>query len=292
MSFCNSRSLLHWVLFFSFTSMDLQDKTVVITGAGSGIGRALSHLLVKEGCHVALVDIDAEGLERTMAQMPNTDRRISQHVFDLSIKNNCLELPENVLKVHATIDVLINNAGISAYGKFQRLEADVFDRVMDVNFHAPVRLIRAFLPYLRKRPKALIVNMSSIFGIIAPPARSAYAASKFALRGFSQSLRLDLQNGHVKVLTVFPGGVATNIASTVGDIQGWSDHKKKRLTGQEQKLLRMSPDEVAKKVINGLKKEKHHLLIGRDARIASIVERLFPKTYWKKLQALIHRKLN
>lgn len=271
--------------------MKLRDKTVVITGAGSGIGRALCEELIRQGCHLAMVDLDAKGLEETKEGLPNTDRSVSCHVTDLSIEKNCQELPKVVLSEHPSVDILINNAGISAYGKFQRMDAEVFDRVMSVNFQAPVRLIRLFLPYLRKRPEALIVNMSSIFGIIAPPARSAYVASKFALRGFSKSLSLDLKKSNVNVLTVFPGGVATKIAARLGETQSWSDHKRDRLSRQEQKLLSMSPSYVAGKVVLGIKKGEHHLLIGRDARLASIAERIFPSSYWKKLQFLIHRKL-
>jgi short-subunit dehydrogenase len=272
--------------------MKLQDKTVVITGAGSGIGQALCHELVREGCHVAIVDRDSRGLERTMEKMPKSENRISKHIMDLTDKQSCSLLLEKILMQHPSVDVLINNAGISAFGKFQRLDECLFNKVMDLNFHAPVRLIRSFLPHLRSRPEALIVNMCSIFGYIASPARSAYVAGKFALRGFSNSLRLELEKSNVHVVTVFPVGAATNIASSAGAMQNWSTNKRNRLSGREEKLLRMSPDYVAKKVVLGIKRNRQHLLIGSDARIAFIIERIFPGSYWKKLQVLIHLKMN
>ena len=192
----------------------LRGGVAVLTGAGSGIGAALAVNLARRGMHLALVDLNPAGLEATAAQARAAGATVSTHVMDVADHAAVAALPAEVLARHGRVTALVNNAGVALGGLFTDVDADDFDWLMNINFGATVRLTRAFLPALARQAAAQVVNVSSIFGIIAPPGQTAYAASKFAVRGFSESLRHELETSGspVGVTLVHPGGVRTAIA--------------------------------------------------------------------------------
>ena len=194
--------------------MKLRGRVAVVTGAGGGIGRGIALALARRGCHLALADIDAAGLAATAAEAEAEAAgvRPSRHVVDVADRAAVAALPALVREAHGRVDVLVNNAGVALGGSFEQVSETDFDWLMAINFEAVVRMTRAFLPLLHGSDDARIVNVSSVYGLVSPPGQSAYSASKFAVRGFSNALRHELEGTRVGVTVVHPGGVATAIA--------------------------------------------------------------------------------
>jgi len=193
--------------------LDFRGKTALISGAASGIGRALAVQLAERGCALALADIRADELAATVALLPR-GHHVSTHVFDIASREAVNALPDAVLGQHAALDLLFNNAGVAVDGAFTETTETDFDWLFEINFHPSlVRVTRVFLPHLLGRPEAHIVNTASLFSLVAPAGQTHYAASKFAVRGFSDALRHELETTRVGVSVVCPGGVATKIAS-------------------------------------------------------------------------------
>lgn len=262
-------------------NINIANKTIVITGAASGIGRALAIAASLKGANLALVDVNKTALEETKTQC-NGNGKISLHLADLSLRAAIKPLFDEICAAHPSIHILVNNAGVAVAGQFSQTSENDFDWLMEINFHAVVRMTRAFLPILQRENSAQIVNISSIFGIIAPVGQSAYCASKFAVRGFSESLRHELAGSNVGVTVVHPGGIATNIANNARMPQGSgidADEAKKRFN---QKLIK-PPKEAADLIISAIENRAPRLLIGNDAKFAELLQRLFPVTYWNKM---------
>ena len=169
--------------------LNLKGRTAVVTGAAGGIGRAIATSLARRGCNLALADINDEALERTAAEIAAAPGvRISKHHLDVSDRDAVAAFPDRVTAEHTGVDVLVNNAGVALAGTFEQISETDFEWLFGINFWGVVGMTRAFLPLLHQSDDARIVNLSSIFGIIAPPGNTAYSASKFAVRGFSESL--------------------------------------------------------------------------------------------------------
>jgi NAD(P)-dependent dehydrogenase (short-subunit alcohol dehydrogenase family) len=263
--------------------MNLEGRVAVITGAGSGIGRATALSLARRGCHLALCDINESGLEQTQAQVLATDTRASTHLLDVASREAVAALPAAVFKAHGRADLLINNAGVALAGSFEQVSEADFDWLMEINFHAVVRMTRAFLPLLKASDDACIVNLSSVFGLISPPGQTAYCASKFAVRGFSNALRHELADTRVNVSVVHPGGVATAIARNARVSPAMSPQERRHRTDQADRLLRLPPEEAGEVIVRGVEKRRARILVGRDAVIISLLERLLPVSYWRVL---------
>ena len=263
--------------------MKLENRVAVITGAGGGIGRATALSLARRGCHLALADIDEAGLAETHAQALRLSVRASKHPLDVADRAAVAALPAEVLKSHNGVDLLINNAGVALGGHFDQVSETDFDWLMEINFHAVVRMTRAFLPLLRASDDARIVNISSVFGIVSPPGQSAYSASKFAVRGFSNALRHELSGTRVGVSVVHPGGVATAIARNARVAADASDEEKRQRLALAEKLLRLPPTTAAEIIVRGIEKRRARILVGRDAVFIALIERLFPVRYWSVL---------
>ncbi|TXM88765.1 SDR family NAD(P)-dependent oxidoreductase, partial [Methylobacterium sp. WL116] len=193
---------------------NLENRTALITGAASGIGRALAVGLAARGCNLALADRNVAGLEETERLIATNRVRISRHPLDVADRDAIAALPAAVEAAHGGLDVLINNAGVALGGTFEDVTEADFEWLFEINFWGVVRMTRAFLPLLRAQPEARIVNLSSLYGLIAPPGQTAYSASKFAVRGFSQALRHELAGTAIGVTVVHPGGVATSVADS------------------------------------------------------------------------------
>jgi len=260
----------------------LEGRRVLITGAGSGIGRALAIELAARGSHVALCDINAIGLQETAALAKDAGE-VSQHILDVSDAGAINALPASISAAHGGLDVLINNAGVAIGGAFEEASLEDFEWLMSVNFWGVVRMSRAFLPLLRASEDARLVNLSSIFGIIAPAGQSAYSASKFAVRGFSMALSQELEGSSVGVTIVHPGGVATNIAREAripptAD-PGKTEHRRREI----ERMLKMSPQRAALIILKGIERRNTRILVGHDAKAAALMERVAPTGYPKLL---------
>lgn len=259
------------------------DRTAVITGAASGIGAALAQGLAARGCRLALADIDREGLDRVAATLDIAPDRVSLHHLDVSDRLAISFLPDAVRAVHGGAHLLFNNAGVAVGGNFEDVSETDFDWLMSINFWGVVRMTRAFLPFLREADEAHITNISSLFGLIAPAGQTAYSASKFAVRGFSDALRHELSGSSVGVTTVHPGGIKTSIAKNARHAANADAEELAK--GQEafEKFLVMPPEQAAETILRGVARRCPRVLVGRDAHFMALVERLFPAHYWSFL---------
>ncbi len=256
-------------------------KVAIVTGAASGIGRAIAIALAGRGCHLALADINEAGLAET-ASLAGGGIRTTLHRLDVADRRAIAALPDDIAAAHGGAAILVNNAGVALGGTFAQISEQDFDWLIDVNFKGVVRLTRAFLPMLRANQQAQLVNISSIYGLIAPPGQSAYCASKFAVRGFSESLRKELlaENAPVRVTVVHPGGVRTNIAKSARIATSISEAERERGSARIERALRMPPERAGKIIVEAIARRQARVLVGADAKIASLIERVMPVSYW------------
>jgi short-subunit dehydrogenase len=267
--------------------MKLKDRVALITGAGGGIGRALALNLAERGCHLALADIDQAGLAHTARDAEASGVRVSSHALDVADREAVMRLPNAVLSAHGRVDLLINNAGVALGGEFEQVTEADFDWLMEINFHGAVRMTRVFLPHLRAGDDSRIVNISSVFGIIAPPGQCAYSASKFALRGFSNALRHELAGSNVDVSVVHPGGIATSIAKNARMPAAAPAGQIDEMMSRADRFLCMPPKRAAQIIVRGIEKNKARILVGADAKFAALLERFMPVYYWSCLRRLL-----
>jgi short-subunit dehydrogenase len=265
--------------------MEIKGRTAVITGAASGIGRAIAHSLARRGCHLALADVNEAGLEET-AQGAGAGVRITRHRLDVSDAQAIAAFPGVVRAEHSQVDLLVNNAGVALGGTFEQVAEGDFDWLMSINFFGVVRMTRAFLSMLKTSDEARIVNISSIFGIIAPPGQTAYSASKFAVRGFSEALRKELQGTSVGVSVVHPGGVATSIAKSARRSHFVPEAELAAAMANIEAKLKMPPAEAGETIVKGIEQRKPRILVGNDAKFLAMVERVAPVSYWGLLQRM------
>ena len=267
--------------------MSFSNKRCVVTGAGSGIGRAIARDLAGRGAVLALSDIDEEGLAETRALIGAGDNRHRYDRLDVADRDAVDRYAGELAAHWGKADCLFNVAGLSRIGEFADTPAASFDRVMDVNFYGVVDMCRAFLPQIAET-KGAIINISSIFGAIGVSGQAHYCASKFAVRGFSESLAQELAPKGVSVTSVHPGGVATNIArnaETDALPAGFKDREK--VNKRFEKAARMPPEKAARIIINAAAKRKRRVMVGADAHVISAIQRLFPTRYqWLVAKAM------
>jgi short-subunit dehydrogenase len=264
---------------FQFSS-----KAAAVTGAASGIGRALALQLASRGCDLALADVDEAGLQVVADEIARTrGPQVLIRRVDVSDRSQVEQFARDATTAFPQLRILINNAGVALQGQFDELDLSQIEWLMGINFWGVVHGTSAFLPHLQRQTQAHIVNLSSIFGIIGPPGNSAYVASKFAVRGFSESVRheLAMNNSPVRLSVVHPGGVKTNIARNSRP----GAHLRDR-TGREEALerfdqmTRTTPLAAAERIIRGIERNEPRILIGSDARIMDWMQRLRPARYW------------
>jgi NAD(P)-dependent dehydrogenase (short-subunit alcohol dehydrogenase family) len=263
--------------------MRLDGRTAVVTGAASGIGRGIAIALARRGCHLALADINDQGLTETTMMVARPGLRVTTHRLDVSDRDQVAEFPSRVLQEHPGVDLLVNNAGVALGGHFEDVSEEDFDWLFEINFFGVVRMTRAFLPILHKSDDARIVNISSVFGLVAPAGQVAYASSKFAIRGFSEALRHELEGSTVALSVVHPGGVATSIslnARIPGDI---AEEEVARRRKAGEKYLRMPLEQAGEIIVRGIEQRRKRILVGYDAVGLSILSRVAPVSYWKIL---------
>jgi NAD(P)-dependent dehydrogenase (short-subunit alcohol dehydrogenase family) len=268
--------------------LKLAGRTAVVTGAAGGIGRGIALALARRGCHVALADIDEAALARTTAEIAGQESarslRVSHYRLDVANRAAVAALPAQVMAAHGVVDILVNNAGVAlGVGTFLESAETDFDWLLGINFWGVVQMTRAFLPLLSNSEEARIVNVSSLFGLIAPPGQTAYAASKFAVRGFSESLRHELADTRIGVTVVHPGGIATSIAKNARMPASLSDDEAAKRRTFFDSFLTMPPETAGEIIVRGVERRKARILVGSDAKYAALVERLMPVSYWKWL---------
>ena len=279
--------------------VQLAGAVALITGAASGIGSALADGLAGRGCRLLLVDRDAVGLDTVADRLRARGTAVDTHVVDLVDAESNRTLPDWVQAQSGRLDILINNAGVALGGRFDETHLEDFEWLMDINLRAVVRMCHAFLPMLRARPAAQIVNLSSLFGLIAPPGQVAYCTSKFGVRGFSEALRHEYAGTGLGVTVVHPGGVATNISRNARGRRPPSDpDAAKRAAVEDEKaraafgqLLTLPPEKAAAAIIAGIEARAPRIVIGNDARNAALIQRLMPVGYWNTIVRLSGGKL-
>jgi short-subunit dehydrogenase len=270
-----------------------EGSAAAITGAASGIGRALALELAGRGCDLALADLDSAGLESVAKEITAAHRRrVTIRTVDVADPRQIQDFAAAAIADYPTLNLLFNNAGVALLGQFDEFDQTQMAWLMDINFWGVVRGTRAFLKHLQSRPQAHIVNISSIFGIIAPAGQSAYAASKFAVRGFSEALRHELavNKSTVRLSVVHPGGVKTNIARKAKTGTQLRESISMSEVGDRfERLARTTPTAAAQRIIRGIERNEPRILIGGDAKLLDIIQRLRPATYWALMARVFDR---
>ena len=273
---------------------DFKEKVALITGAGSGIGRALAVELADSGCSLALVDWNADSLAETKLLLEKKNVAVSTHAFDISDREKVSNLPNQVLSHHNQIDMVFNNAGLSIVGSVKEVDEGDWNFGLDILLNSVIQMTTVFLPLLEKRPEAAIINTSSIFGLFSVPKQSIYNVSKFGVKAFTESLALEMEvsDSPVEVYCVFPGHIGTNIYSSAkfksfeADDAGAAIFGANAATKEEAGInfrhnAPSSPEHAAKVILKNIKKKNKRILIGIDAHFYDLMSRLFPRNFLK-----------
>lgn len=265
---------------------DYRCATAVVTGAASGIGAALAHGLAARGSDLVLLDRDAERLATVVGAVRTAypDRRVDPVVVDLADAAATAGAAEQVRVRHPRVRLLVNNAGVALGGRFDQVTLDEFQWVVDINFRAVVQLTHALLPALKAEPGSHLVNVSSLFGLIAPPGQAAYSATKFAVRGFTEVLRHELIADGIGVTSVHPGGIATRITENarIGSGVNRDDYEVGRR--QFDRLLSIPPARAAEVILRGVERRRPRVLIGWSAKLPDLIARIAPGSYGRLLR--------
>jgi short-subunit dehydrogenase len=264
-----------------------------ITGAAGGIGAGLARSFAARGCNLALADINTAALDSLATELrANHGCTITTHAVDVSKREQVEAFAAAATAQHPKLNIVVNNAGVALFGMLDELELSDIEWLMGINFWGVVHGSRAFMPHLKRQPEAHIVNLSSIFGIIAPPGQTAYCAAKFAVRGFSESLRHELQMAGSKVYlsVVHPGGVDTGIANNSRVGARMTDNARRAESlDRFAALPKTSASDAAERIIAGIAKNEPRILIGRDARRVDLLQRFKPGTYWATIAKQIEK---
>lgn len=269
---------------------ELENTVAVITGAATGIGRALAERLAGEGMRLCLADINKGGLDVFAHALRANGCEVATHSVDVADRRQVEVLSRAALEQFGRVDWLINNAGVGLCGDVEEVSIGDIEWIMGINFWGMVYGVKYFLPLLKTREKAYIVNLSSVFGMIAPPGQAAYAASKFAVRGFTEALRHELAGTGVQVSSVHPGGIRTGIAKTSRIGANTRAGKREEFAAIFDVLAGTTPERAADRIVNGVLEGQTRILIGPDATQINLIHRLFPERYWRIIGPLIEMR--
>jgi NAD(P)-dependent dehydrogenase (short-subunit alcohol dehydrogenase family) len=261
---------------YAFRTMrEIRGAVAVITGAGSGIGRALAQELARRGAQLALADVNVAGLEETRRLAGDAAART--YVVDVSRAAEVEKFARQAQQDFGRASLLVNNAGVALQGSFAEVSLEDMEWLVQINFWGVVYGCKFFLPLLQREKEAHIVNVSSVFGLIGPPGQTAYAASKFAVRGFSESLREELRAaGPIRVTSVHPAGVATSITENARVGRGSNEEALAQTQKYFKKVAIITPEEAAREIMRGILADKTRVLIGKDAYRIDRIQRMFP----------------
>ena len=281
-----------------------KNKVALITGAASGMGRYLAINLAKEGADVVICDVDESGLKETEKLIKTYNVGSSSLLLDVRDKKEVEELPTKIIENHGKIDLVFNNAGVVIPTGFLNMNEEDWNWCNDINYNSIINFSRSFLPHLMKEEETALINTSSIFGIITTPNNTVYHASKFAVRGFTESLAKEMEGSNTQIHCIYPGHIGTNIAvnAKFGDqvVKGESKEGILGLNGEPVKDIKgnqvsekeagirfrdagMDPDKAAQIILKGIKKNKKRIFVGIDAKLMEISQRIFPDSYWRMM---------
>lgn len=265
-------------------------KVAAITGAGSGIGQATAIALAEKGCHLSLSDVNDKGLEQTLEKLRSYPVKVTAHHVDVGDRAAVYQYAEDSVKEHGKVNLIINNAGVGLGETVEAMSYENFEWLMNINFWGVVYGTKAFLPHLKQSGDGHVVNISSIFGIIGVPTQAAYNAAKFAVKGFTESLReeLSIEGGCVSATCVHPGGVKTNIArnSRMGEMGSMSIGGQDEVADMFDHIAMSTPEQAANAILRGVQMNQRRVLIGADAVLMDATQRLMPTAYQRVLETL------
>jgi butyryl-CoA dehydrogenase len=258
---------------------DFSGRVAAITGAGSGIGRALALDLAGRGAHVALSDVDEAGLAETVGRCEGRGTKVTSQRLDVADRDAVFAWADAVVEEHGRANLIFNNAGVALTATVEKMSIEDFTWLMDINFWGVVHGTQAFLPHLKASGEGHVVNISSVFGLLSIPSQSAYNAAKFGVRGFTDSLRMELEieGAPVSSTTVHPGGIKTNIVRNSRldpSAAGVAGDDKAKLVLDFDKVARTTPEKAAKVILAGVEANRRRVLIGPDARLFDLAARL------------------
>lgn len=254
-----------------------QNTVAVITGAGSGLGRAFALQLNQAGAHLALCDLNMESLEETRSLLSSQSLKTTLHTVDVSDREQMHSFADEVIAQHGRADLLINNAGITLTPTvFDDITEEQFEKIININMWGVYHGVRAFLPHLRKSPEAGIINTASLAGLIGLPFYAPYVMSKFAVNGFSEMLQCELSKTNISVLAVFPGGVKTNIIKNAPNL---TDDNREESHSSFTKSATLTPEVAVTRILRALQKKKKRIVLGVDAKFTLAIRKLFPNRF-------------
>ena len=272
---------------------ELRDRVAAVTGAASGIGRALAVELAREGCLLALSDVDEDGLRETAAHAAEAGAKVRTDRVDVAERAAVHAWADAVVEEYGRANLIVNNAGVALAANVETMTYEDLEWVMGINFWGVVHGTKAFLPHLKRAGEGHVVNVSSVFGMIGVFSQSAYNAAKFAVRGLTEALReeLEIEGSGVSATCVHPGGIRTNIIAKArfGDVGGRVPPRDEAMA-EFERLARTSPEDAARRIVQGVKRNKRRVLIGLDARLLDGVQRLLPTAYQRLLVAAARRR--
>lgn len=262
-------------------------KVAVITGAASGIGRELALQLSARGCIIAAADYNKKELDETVKLIKNAGGQAKGFTVDVSDQKKVKKLSADVQKEYKNVDILINNAGVTLFGRFEEISVADFEWIMGINLWGVVYMTNAFLPMMKNKGESCLVNISSLFGLIGSEDQSAYCATKFGVRGFTEALQREYRKTPLNVICVHPGGIKTNIARNARMYKkGKLVKDTEKLARRFDKLARTTAPKAAEIIIDGIRRKKQRVLIGPDAKLMDRIQRLMPVKYRKVIDVL------
>ena len=273
---------------------NFKEKVAAITGAGSGIGRQLALQLAQQGAHLALSDMNEQGLLETLNLLKDYPVKVTLTKLDVADREAVYAWAESSFNEFGQLNLIFNNAGVALASTVEGMNYDELEWIFNINFWGVVYGTKAFLPYLKQSGEGHIINTSSLFGLTAQPTQSAYNATKFAVRGFTEALRqeLNMENCGVSATSVHPGGIRTNIANAarMSDSIRALGMNPEKASRSFNKVLKTPPELAAKVILDGVKQNKARVLIGNDAKLLDLVQRVTPSHYAQALNFFTKRK--
>ncbi|MBA4210411.1 MAG: acetoin dehydrogenase [Parvibaculum sp.] len=260
---------------------DIKGKLAIVTGAASGIGRATAIELAKRGARLAISDLDRTGLAETAQRIEALGGKAATYLLDVADRDAVYAFAQDIESVHGGADIVINNAGVAQIARVEELTYEDFEWVMNIDFWGMVYGTKAFLPQLQAKGAGHIVNVSSLFGLVAVPSQAAYNSAKFAIRGFTEALRHEMKGTDIAVSCVHPGGIKTNIVRNARFLQSTQATVREEAASGFDRLARTTPERAGEVIVRGIEKNKPRILIGADAKIIDWLQRLMPASYGK-----------